>query len=158
MTGPMRASAACLAALAFLGFGCRTAVRSNAGRASSGPATVEVPAAKAPEGVEVKLDGRLIAVVRAYRSGGDIAAKALVRTENVATVDDRLRVGVTVADTKDVAATRTRIGELGGEVTVEFGNRVFALLPVAALESLAAEEIVWSIAVPRQIVSPPGRR
>lgn len=154
MRGAFRTSAICLSVLAFVSFGCRTVARSDAAKVSGPSAKPNVPAAQAPEGVEVKLDGQLIAVVRAYQSGGDIAAKALVRAENVAADADRLRLAVTVANRNDVVAMRSRITQLGGEVTVEFGNRVYALLPVAALEPLAADEMVWSIATPRQIASP----
>ena len=150
----MRWSAICLSGLAWLSLGCRTATPPRAADSPTAPTGVSEPQARSPEGVEVKLDGRLIAVVRAYRSGGDVAAKALARTERVATVADRLRVGVTVADKNDMDSLRTRIAELGGEVTVEFGNRLYALLPVAALESLAEEERVWSIATPRKVASP----
>ena len=88
----------------------------------------------AAEGVEVKLDGSLMALARAYRSGGDVAVKALASAGDLAMDGNRLRVGVTVLDEARVAGVKARIEELGGEVAVELGNRLFALLPVAALE------------------------
>ena len=124
------------------------------GDAAGGPVKLEAPAVKAPEGLEVKLDGNLVALVRSYRQGGEAAVKTLVRSGNVEMIGNRLRLGVTVADEAQVAAVKRKIGELGGEVTVELGNRVFALLPVAALEPLAAEEGVWSMEAPQPVASP----
>lgn len=121
------------------------------------PVKLEVPSMTAAECVEVKLDGSLMALARAYRSGGDVAVKALASAGDLAMDGNRLRVGVTVLDEARVAGVKARIEELGGEVAVELGNRVFALLPVAALEPLTEGEAVWSMAIPQRIVAPLGR-
>ena len=129
-----------------------------AGVGLGGPVQFVVPDAQPAEGVEVKLDGGLIALVRAYRTGGDTAAKALVSSEGFEMTDERLRVGVTVSNEAQVASVRQRIEELGGKVIVGLANQIYAFLPVAAVESLAAEEAVWSMAVPQRIASPfPGK-
>ena len=124
----------------------------------SGQVQFDVPAVKPPEGAEVKLDGSLVALVRAFREGGDAAANALVRSASLDSEEDRLRVGVIVEDEAQVASVTKRIEELGGEVTVGLGNRIFALLPVAAVELLASEDAVWSMAVPRPVASPFGAK
>lgn len=104
----------------------------------------------------MKLDGELIAVARAYRKGGDVAEKALVQSKKVSTVGGRLRVGITVANKDDLPFVRTKPQQVGAKITVEFGNRVFAIVPIAALETTAAEEEVWSITVPRRVAAPIG--
>lgn len=115
---------------------------------------LEDPLVEPPQGVEVKLDGSLVALVRAYRAGGQAAASALVRTEGFEMTQERLNVGVTVGDEAEMATIRERIEELGGEVTVGFANQIYALLPISAVEALATEESVWSMAVPRRVTSP----
>lgn len=100
----------------------------------------------------MKLDGELIAVARAYRKSGGVAAKALVQSKKVSTVGGRLRVGITVANKDDLPFVRTKLQQVGAKITVEFGNRV--LVPIAALEAIAAEDKVWSIAVPRRVAAP----
>ncbi|MCY4597869.1 MAG: hypothetical protein OXC19_24105 [Bryobacterales bacterium] len=114
----------------------------------------DVPVVEPAEGVEVKLDGSLIALVRAYQAGGDTAVKALVSSEGFEMRDELLRVGVTVSDEAQVASVRQRVEELGGEVIVGLATQLYAFLPVAAVESLAAEEAVWSMALPQRVASP----
>ena len=124
------------------------------GNVVGGTVKLEVPEVKVPVGFEVKLDGNLVAVVRAFREGGEVAVAAMVRSGNVQMEMHRLRVGVTVTDTEQVTEVKKKIEGLGGEVTVELGNKVFALLPVASLEALAKEDTVWNMEVPKTIASP----
>ena len=62
--------------------------------AAGAPVKLEAPDKQQTEGVEVKLDGELLALVRAYRQGGEAAVKTLVSSE---ARDDRgpAAVGVT---------------------------------------------------------------
>ena len=154
MTNSEQFAIVCLAALCSLLPACRKTPRSSVGNSPQVPTTLSPPATNEPLGIELKLDGQLIAVVRAYRSGGEVAAKALVQAKNVSTVAGRLRVGITVKHKKEVPIVRTRLQKLGADVTAELGTRLYAILPVQALVSIAEDERIWSIAVPRRIVSP----
>ena len=70
--------------------------------------------------------------------------------------EDRVRVEVTVTAPAAVVELKEQIAALGGEVTTEFDNRIYALVPTASVETLAAEESVWIMAVPQVVASPFG--
>lgn len=116
-----------------------------------------VPEIRPPEGDEIKLDQTLLALVRARREGGGDAVKALVAEGRIELeAEDRVRVEVTVTKPAAVAELKEQIAALGGEVTTEFDNRIYALVPTASVETLAAKESVWTMAVPQVVASPFG--
>lgn len=116
-----------------------------------------VPEIKAPEGNEIKLDQTLLALVRAQDEGGPGAVKALVaKSEVQLDANGRVRVEIVASAETAVAALKKRVTALDGEVTADFQNHVYALVPTASLGTLAAEEAVWSMAVSRPTVAPLG--
>ena len=116
-----------------------------------------VPEIRPPEGDEVKLDQTLLALVRARREGGGDAVKALAAEGRIELeAEDRVRVEVTVTTAAAVAELKKQIAALGGDVSTDFHNRVYALVPTASVETLAAEESVWIMAVPQVVASPFG--
>lgn len=116
-----------------------------------------VPEIRPAEGDEIKLDQTLLALVRARREGGGDAVKAMVAEGRIELeAEDRVRVEVTVTTAAAVAELKQQIAAVGGEVSTEFQNRIYALVPTASVETLAAEESVWNMAVPQVVASPFG--
>lgn len=126
---------------------------------STGTPLIElaVPQIRPPERNEIKLDQTLLALVRAQREGGPDAVKTLVAEGRVVLeAEDRVRVAITVTAATAVAAVKEHIAASGGEVSTEFHNRVYALVPTTAVETLANVESVWNMAVPQVVASPLG--
>lgn len=114
-----------------------------------------VPEIRPPEGDEIKLDQTLLALVRARHERSTAAVNALVGEGRIELeAEDRVRVEVTATSTTAVAALKEHIVDLGGEVSSEFRNRVYAFVPMESLETLAAVDSVWNMAVPQAVASP----
>ena len=114
-----------------------------------------MPEIRPPERNEIKLDQTLLALVRAQREGGTDAVEAMVAAGWVELEsEDRVRVEITVTATTAVAAVKEHIAASGGEVSTDFHNRVYALVPMAAVETLAGMESVWNMTVPQVVASP----
>lgn len=124
---------------------------------ATGPSAIDfaVPEIRPPEGNEIKLDQTLLALVRAQRQGGVDAVKAMVAEGRVELeAEDRVRVEITVTAETVAAEVAERIAAAGGEVTTVFHNRVYALVPLADVETLTTVESVWNMAVPQVVASP----
>lgn len=124
---------------------------------STGTTSIDfaVPEIRPPQVDEMKLDQTLLALVRAQREGGADAVRAMVEEGRVELeAEDCVRVEITVTAATAVAAVKEHITASGGEVTAEFHNRVYALVPMAAVEPLAAAESIWNITVPQVVATP----
>ena len=114
-----------------------------------------VPQIRPPEGDEIKLDQTLLALVRARHERSTAAVNALVGEGRIELeAKDRVRVEVTATSATAVPALKEHIVDLGGEVSSEFRNRVYAFVPMESLETLAAVPSVWNMAVPQVVALP----
>lgn len=111
-----------------------------------------VPEPKIPAKVEPvtenekKLTGDLLEIVRAGRvtpeGGAEVKAKSLKLLD-----DEKLvKVEVVATEAARVDAVKKAIEEQKGKVLVHLENHVFALIPLSAIEPLAAAEAVHSVA------------
>ena len=109
---------------------------------------VSAPAADVVTPVEAKLDGALLEMVRGRRDGRDAGA-----------LSDGGRVAVEiVCESPDhVAAVREQVVAAGGAVTASFEDHLWAEVPLAAVERLAATPAVWTMALNRAVARPVAR-
>ena len=109
---------------------------------------VSAPAADAVTPVEAKLDGALLELVRGQRDGRD--ARAL-------SDGGRVVVEIVCESPDHVAAVREQVVAAGGAVTASFEDHLWAEVPLAAVEGLAATPAVWTMALNRAVARPVAR-
>ena len=112
---------------------------------------VSAPAADAVTPVEAKLDGALLEMVRGQRDGRDARASS---------DGGRVVVEIVCESPDHVAAVREQVVAAGGAVTASFEDHLWAEVPLAAVEGLAATPAVWTMALNRAVarpVAPPAR-
>ena len=113
-----------------------------------------LPAVQPVTGTDVKLDGVLLELVRARRTGGEAGVLAYVEQHQPGLSVDRLRVEI-VCDSSDAAATvREQVAAAGGTVTTSFENYVWAEVELEDVEALALTEAVWTIGVTQSLMQP----
>ncbi len=103
--------------------------------------------------VEQKLDGALLSLLRSLKSGGAIKALADASANKLPTPGNRIKVDITVINPSTVKDIETKIRETRGEVLTVLDNRVFAWLPLEAIEPIGALPNVWSLAAVRETVN-----
>ena len=103
--------------------------------------------------VEQKLDGALLSLLRSLKAGGAIKALADASADKLPTPRNRIKVDITLIDPSTIKDIETKIRETGGEVITVLDNRVFAWLPLEAIEPLGASPNVWSLAAVRETVN-----
>lgn len=106
---------------------------------------VSAPAADAVTPVEAKLDGALLEMVRGQRDGRDARASS---------DGDRVAVEIVCESPDHVAAVREQVVAAGGAVTASFEDHLWAEVPLAAVEGLAATPAVWTMALNRAVARP----
>ena len=116
-----------------------------------------LPAVQPVTGTDVKLDGVLLELIRARRTGGEAAVRAYAQQHQPGLSVERLRVEI-VCDSPDAAAVvREQVAAAGGTVTTSFENYVWAELPLDEVEALVVSEAVWTIGVTQSLVQPGAR-
>ena len=116
-----------------------------------------LPAAQPVTGLDAKLDGVLLELVRARRAGGEAGLLAYVERHRQGLAVDRLQVEIVCGPAGAAAAVREQVAEAGGTVTTSFENHVWAELPLDRIEALAAAEEVWYMGVSQAVVRPGAR-
>lgn len=116
-----------------------------------------LPAEWPVTGVEAKLDGVLLELVRARREGGETGLLAYVERHRQGLSPERLPVQIVCESIGAVAAVREQVAAAGGTVTTSFENHLWAELPLDGVEALAATEAIWTVAVSQAVVRPFGR-
>jgi hypothetical protein len=102
--------------------------------------------------VEQKLDGPLLSLVRSLKSGGMEKALAEASASKLADSKNRVKIDITLVDAAQMKDMEVKIREAHGEIVTSLDNRVFAWLPLDAIEPLAAATSVWSLAAVRDTV------
>ncbi len=100
-----------------------------------------------------KLGTALNQLLEAYHSGGLAEAQAFAKTRELVLRDDRVQVEV-VADTEAMSNLKEAVEAMGGEYQGHYETLLQALVPIAALESLAERADVQLIREPRRAVTP----
>lgn len=103
------------------------------------------PAADVVTPVEAKLDGALLEMVRGQRDGQDAGALS---------DGGRVAVEIVCESLDHVAAVREQVVAAGGAVTASFEDHLWAEVPLAAVEGLAATPAVWTMALNRAVARP----
>ena len=116
-----------------------------------------LPAAQPVTGVDMKLDGVLLELVRARREGGETGLLAYMERHRQGLSPERLPVQIVCESIGAVAAVREQVAAEGGTVTTSFENHLWAELPLDGIEALAATEAIWTVAVSQAVVRPFGR-
>lgn len=109
------------------------------------PETWVAPAPDAVTPVEAKLDGALLELVRGQRDGRDAGASS---------DGGRVAVEIVCESPDHVAAVREQVVAAGGAVTASFEDHLWAEVPLAAVEGLAATPAVWTMALNRAVARP----
>lgn len=117
----------------------------SAGAGAGGVFPVTAPAPEAVSPVEAKLDGALLEMVRGRQGGPDAPALS---------VGGRVAVEIVCESPDDVAAVREQVVAAGGAVTASFEDHLWADVPLAAVEGLAATPAVWTMALNRAVAEP----
>lgn len=107
---------------------------------------VSAPAADAVTTVEAKLDGALLEMVRGQRDDQQ-DARAL-------SDGGRVVVEIVCESPDHVAAVREQVVAAGGAVTASFEDHLWAEVPLAAVEGLAATPAIWTMALNRAVARP----
>ena len=103
------------------------------------------PAADVLTPVEAKLDGALLEMVRGQRDGQDAGASS---------DGGRVAVEIVCESPDHVAAVQEQVVAAGGAVTASFEDHLWAEVPLAAVEGLAATPAVWMMALNRAVARP----
>ena len=113
-----------------------------------------LPAVQPVTGTDVKLDGVLLELVRALRTGGEAGLLAYAAQHQPGLSVDRLRVEIVCDSSDAAAAVREQVTAAGGTVTTSFENYVWAEIPLDKVEGLAVSEAVWTIGVTQSLMQP----
>ena len=103
------------------------------------------PVADVVTPVEAKLDGALLEMVRGQRDGQDAGASS---------DGGRVTVEIVCESPDHVAAVQEQVVAAGGAVTASFEDHLWAEVPLAAVEGLAATPAVWTMALNRAVARP----
>ena len=106
------------------------------------------PVADVVTPVEAKLDGALLEMVRGQRDGQDAGASS---------DGGRVAVEIVCESPDHVAAVQEQVVAAGGAVTASFEDHLWAGVPLAAVEGLAATPAVWTMALNRAVARPVAR-
>jgi hypothetical protein len=98
---------------------------------------------------EMKLDAALLTLARAARSQDPSAAAREMATAKLEQKDRKVKVEIVATDKKSVPEMKLRIAQLGGEITAELENHIWAYVPPAAIDDLSHMDTVWSMASTR---------
>lgn len=115
-----------------------------------------LPVADPVTGADVKLDGVLLELVRARRSGGDAAVLAYIEQHRPGLSVERLQVEIICESVDTAEAVRNQVTGAGGTVTSSFENRVWAEIALEDVEALAVTEAVWTVSM-SQALAPIAR-
>ena len=113
-----------------------------------------LPAVRPVSGTDVKLDGVLLELMRARRTGGEAGVLAYVEQHQPGLSVNRLRVEIVCGSSDAAAAVREQVAAAGGTVTMSFENYVWAEIPLDEVEALAVTEAVWTIGVTQSLMQP----
>ena len=113
-----------------------------------------LPVAQPVTGADVKLDGVLLELVRARRTGGEAGVLAYVERYQPGLSVDRLRVQIVCESADQAASVREQVEGAGGTVTTNFANYIWAEVSLDEIETLAVTEAVWTIGVSQALVQP----
>jgi hypothetical protein len=127
--------------------------------AASGIQASQLPAPGPLTPAEQKLDEVLMDWSRAYRKGGDPAAKEYAASKSVKLEHDAMWVKLTGNFNPVEAGARmpellAKVKALGGEVRASFENQAFVLISAKAVAELAELESVWSMAAEAATTQP----
>ena len=118
------------------------------------PGGAALPVAQPVTGADVKLDGVLLELVRARRTGGEAGVLAYVERSQPGLSVDRLRVQIVCESADKAASVRELVAGAGGTVTTSFANYIWAEVSLDEIEALAVTEAVWTIGVSQALVQP----
>jgi hypothetical protein len=108
----------------------------------------ELPAKLEPETeAEKKLDGNLLQIVRAGRTGKASGAEAKAKSLHLTDSANLVKVEITAVDKEKVEAVKKAVEAEKGNIVVGLENHVFAMVPPASVEALAKLTEVFSMAV-----------
>jgi len=111
-----------------------------------------VPAPPAPQQVaenEKKLDGPLIEIARANRSGGQANAMKQLTASGADQKNQKVSVEIIATSKEAVPDLKKRLKESGAEIVSDLENHVWVYLPLNAIDQFSGMNSVWSMAVAR---------
>lgn len=119
------------------------------------PARVTTPMAPTPPSITQKLDPPLRALVEAARSKDpNSAIPQTVKAQNIPVEQGLIAVKITADKIDSIPALEKLVTANGGKVTVHLDVALFAQIPPAAIEKIAADSSVWNITVPAMSAFP----
>jgi hypothetical protein len=107
-------------------------------------------------GLAGKLDAELAGLIQSYAANGIEGAQAYGVEHQLDMQDGQVPVTITAASEDVINDLREQIVGAGGVVETDFGNVLYATLPVGRLERFVRRESVWRVDRSRQVASPPG--
>jgi subtilisin family serine protease len=105
------------------------------------------PAPITPKNKHPTIDSQLVAVARAFRDGGEVAALAEARRRSLKVVGSRVQV-VVESRAPDRSGARGAVAAAGGTVEEEVGNLIQALVPPSGIERLGEDAAVHFLRPP----------
>lgn len=111
-----------------------------------------VPAPPAPQQLaenEKKLDGTLIEIARANRSGGQASAVKQLTASGADQKNRKISVEIIAANKEAVPELKKRLKDSGAEIVSDLENHVWVYLPLSAIDQFSGMSSVWSMAVAR---------
>jgi hypothetical protein len=122
---------------------------------NSNPVIPKVPNKPAAASkADSKLDQGLLALAQSYRQSGDKDINQTAGGQGLVLQDGKVKVDITLDKKESLAAVKAKLAPLGVEVITDLENHLFALVPVASIDKLAALDEVWSMAASRPVTGP----
>jgi hypothetical protein len=111
-----------------------------------------VPAPPTPQQVgenEKKLDGTLIEIARANRSGGQASAVKQLTASGAEQRNQKVSVEIIATNNEAVPDLKKHLKDSGAEIVSDLENHIWVYLPLSAIDQFSGMNSVWSMAVAR---------
>jgi hypothetical protein len=111
-----------------------------------------VPAPPTPQQVgenEKKLDGTLIEIARANRSGGQASAVKQLTASGAEQRNQKVSIELIATNNEAVPELKKRLKDSGAEIVSDLENHIWVYLPLSAIDQFSGMSSVWSMAVAR---------
>lgn len=133
---------------------CNNSVQQPPQQTTETQQTTEPPQKSATVSTDDKLDGVLLNLVKARKKGGEKSMLTYADSIDLKLENGQVPVTIIGVSEEKLASIQEKLIANGGSSLTTFENNLYALIPLKAIESVAAEDAVWTMSLSRQMSYP----
>jgi hypothetical protein len=138
----------------FLLASCNNSVQQSPQQTTETQQTTEAPQKSATVSTGDKLDGVLLNLVKARKKGGEKSMLTYANSIDLKLENGQIPVTIIGISEEKLASIQKKLAVNGGKEITTFENNLYAVVPVEAIEPLAADDAVWTMSLSRQMFFP----